>query len=466
MDKNHPLFKDVDKNHPLFQDMFAALWSAQPREKPVAVLIDSNLDMPQMRREAAHELVNSGRAVTVVPDRARELMGYDKAQAAQFTDAEKWNDLLIKAAVAEKCNLVITDRLKDREQAVQMAQFLKENGYTLEIRARAVGSDLGYAQERLLYEREIHDFAKSDATLKTREEYDQERKALGETLVALDPYTDKAKLYNNEGNIYENHRIDGEWLKQPGLSTAYYNETSRPPSTNDLHEQMTALKGIFGLTRKREGVSEGVGYAVGTEKGQGVHCEGAKEAFEKFKAIDSGEKPYIDRVFYGETARAASLRPVRIAHTDENYKKIVQDAYLQHIRDLKKDGPNDLLALEDKLRKTQDTIRLMAPQHNQDKDQAQLHVIASSNRAQNVEALKQYPALAGLPEKDLDRLAYWRGVVRETMRNEARPSQEAALNKFDKAATDNPSQFLAKFDSKPQQTATERTRTKSSDLSL
>jgi hypothetical protein len=469
MDKNHPMFRDVEKNNPFFNDLISAVSAASSREQPRAVFLDSDLDMLRMRIETTHEFVNDGRAVVVVPDRLKDIMGYNEALAERLRpEAEKWNGLLVQAAVSEKCNLVITDALKHPDKAVQIAQLLKENNYTVEVRARAVNADLGYAQQRLLYERELQGgLANSRPPMLPREEYDQSKKALAESLSALDQYTDTAKLYNDTGNIYENQRVDGKWKNSTVPGTAYYDEISRPMGVEDLRGYIEVLKGINQLTRKREGVTENTHYTVGSEKDQPIHCEGAKEAAEKFNRMSTADRPYILMVTREETKNFSS----RVAYTNDRYEKVIADAYMRRAAGMAS-GPRDLLDTEKNLFLAQENLRNMRMQatarNNTNKDQAQIHTTATEKIPENRLALEQYPELKRLPAKEMDTLAYLRGLVRETSKNDSRAWQEESLKKFDKMATENPSSLLARFENRstPTTTTTPTLARKGQDLSL
>jgi hypothetical protein len=87
---------------------------------------------------------------------------------------------------------------------------------------------------------------------------------------------------------------------------------------------------------------------------------------------------------------------------------------------------------------------LLAPRHDLNKNQAQIHVAATENVAANLEALKKNPALAGKSAEALEKLAYCRGVLQENIRQEPQAAQDVALAKFDKAA-ENP-EFLQRLE--------------------
>jgi cell filamentation protein len=77
-----------------------------------------------------------------------------------------------------------------------------------------------------------------------------------------------------------------------------------------------------------------------------------------------------------------------------------------------------------------------APRHDLNKNQAQMHVAATERSAANLAALKQNPALAKHPPEALEKLAYWRGIAQEAVKQAPPAAQDVALAKFDKAAED------------------------------
>ncbi|MDR3298805.1 MAG: hypothetical protein LBU43_02080 [Candidatus Accumulibacter sp.] len=63
-----------------------------------------------------------------------------------------------------------------------------------------------------------------------------------------------------------------------------------------------------------------------------------------------------------------------------------------------------------------------------------MHVAATERSAANLAALKQNPALAKYPPESLEKLAYWRGIAQESVKQAPPAARDAALAKFDKAA--------------------------------
>jgi hypothetical protein len=114
--------------------------------------------------------------------------------------------------------------------------------------------------------------------------------------------------------------------------------------------------------------------------------------------------------------------------------------------------PADLAALEFIRRERatnsiQPAEQQRAPRHDLNKNQAQMHIVATEQVPANVIAMKQNPALAKLPDDTLTALAYWRGIAKEACKFDATESQKETLARFDKAA-ESPA-FLDKLESKP-----------------
>ena len=116
--------------------------------------------------------------------------------------------------------------------------------------------------------------------------------------------------------------------------------------------------------------------------------------------------------------------------------------------------PADLAALEFKRRERatnsiqpNEPQEQRAPRHDINKNQAQMHIVATEQIPANTVELKRNPALAGLPLEELSRLAYWRGIAKEAAKFDSTASQEETLARFDKAAENTT--FLDRLESKP-----------------
>ncbi|MDR2207463.1 MAG: hypothetical protein LBE22_00590 [Azoarcus sp.] len=111
-----------------------------------------------------------------------------------------------------------------------------------------------------------------------------------------------------------------------------------------------------------------------------------------------------------------------------------------------------------------------APRHDLNKNQPQLHTVATSSVTANLEELKKNPALADRTPEALEKLAYWRGIVQEMTKLEPENAQTEAISKYDKAA-ENPDflEQLEQSDSNAQENAThvhEESQRKEPELSL
>jgi hypothetical protein len=106
-----------------------------------------------------------------------------------------------------------------------------------------------------------------------------------------------------------------------------------------------------------------------------------------------------------------------------------------------------------------------APRHDINKNQAEMHVAATERIAANLEVLKQNPALVAKHSPEaLEKLAYWRGIAQEDVKQEPSAAQNVALAKFDKAA-ENPALLarLEKSDSPAQEQAKSNSKTRDRD---
>jgi hypothetical protein len=84
----------------------------------------------------------------------------------------------------------------------------------------------------------------------------------------------------------------------------------------------------------------------------------------------------------------------------------------------------------------QQATEKVAPRHDLNKNQAQMHVAVTARTKENIEALKKNPVLAGRKPGELETLAYFRGMFQETMKDQPQAVKDALLAKFDKVAED------------------------------
>lgn len=96
-----------------------------------------------------------------------------------------------------------------------------------------------------------------------------------------------------------------------------------------------------------------------------------------------------------------------------------------------------------------------APRHDLNKNQASMHFEATKAIATNLQELQKKPGMADRSLEDLNKLAYWRGIVAEENKMQAKPVQDEALARFDKQAADP--QFLSRLDQETKASVNERT---------
>lgn len=74
------------------------------------------------------------------------------------------------------------------------------------------------------------------------------------------------------------------------------------------------------------------------------------------------------------------------------------------------------------------------PQLDTEISSAAAHAMATMNIQANMQALQKLPGMAAKPQEDLEKLAYWRGIVYE--KNKQLPTVAQALERFDNMAAD------------------------------
>jgi cell filamentation protein len=166
---------------------------------------------------------------------------------------------------------------------------------------------------------------------------------------------------------------------------------------------------------------EGNSRTLRTFTGQLAKESGYELNWKKFSGEKARDLLYIarDRGLAERASRDADHHPVFLA-------KALYDAEWHQ-------GYPSLAQLLDK---TVEQARI-APRHDLNKSQAQIHVAATERMAENLEVLKKNPALAEKSEQALEKLAYYRGILQEDVKRETPEAQQAALTKFDRAA-ENP----------------------------
>lgn len=101
-----------------------------------------------------------------------------------------------------------------------------------------------------------------------------------------------------------------------------------------------------------------------------------------------------------------------------------------------------------------------APRHDLNKNQASMHDEATKAIPANIAELRKQPAFANRGDDELQKLAYWRGIVSEDNKGQPQGVKEEALARFDKAAEDP--QFLKQLnrETNVQEVTTERVTTR------
>lgn len=96
-----------------------------------------------------------------------------------------------------------------------------------------------------------------------------------------------------------------------------------------------------------------------------------------------------------------------------------------------------------------------ASRHDLNKNQAGLHDAAQKNLTGNIEIVSKIPGMKDRSMEEVQKLAYWRGIVAEENKLQPPTIQKDALARFDAKATDP--QFLAHLDKETQANVSEQT---------
>jgi len=250
-----------------------ALNDSQAQERPRAVLLGGQpeLDWSEMERGAIGGFREQGGAVVVTPARIHEahpefsrlLREYQcKAFERIRPDVNVWSRRLIDTASANKRNLVVVGALDDPAKATALAKQLKERGYEVEVRAKAINYDVAYARSRFLFEKSVSETGVGN--LVSRTENDRSITGLGQSVAALerDKLVDAVNLYGSEGLLYQNHLEEGQWKQTPEAGKVFGGETGRALDRQEHIEHIFTLDECRKFANLREGARDGVRYEL------------------------------------------------------------------------------------------------------------------------------------------------------------------------------------------------------------
>jgi Large polyvalent protein-associated domain 7 len=109
-----------------------------------------------------------------------------------------------------------------------------------------------------------------------------------------------------------------------------------------------------------------------------------------------------------------------------------QDADLAVLKTLTAERQkNSITPIIERRKEVETTITTVAPRHDVNKNQAALYAAGEAGKTANMLILKDKPAFQDLKQKELDSVAFWRGIVREQNKDQPSAIQEARLAEFD-----------------------------------
>lgn len=121
-----------------------------------------------------------------------------------------------------------------------------------------------------------------------------------------------------------------------------------------------------------------------------------------------------------------------------------KDSDLSALKTLTQERQTNAITPVEERQKGREERPTAAPRHDINKNQAVMHEEATKGITGNMQALGKNPALADRTTQELQKLAYWRGVVMEENKLQPAKQQDEALARFDKQAEDP--QFLKKIE--------------------
>lgn len=248
------------------------LAKSAPQTNPRAIITGGQPGSGKSRitSDAAVEFSTQGGFVLVDADKLRRfhpnysnLLREDDTNAADLThpDASGWARKLRRAGQEGRRNLIIDQTSKDPVVLNALANQLRSDGYTVELRVIAVSSLI--SEQRIHARYEQQKLTDGYGRFATKDSHDLAYTELPNSVESaeLNKSVDSIKLYDKDHQlIYSNKVINGHWTRTPEAKDVLVQERERPLSNEERNEYIRGYEKLIILLKKRGASGDAVSY--------------------------------------------------------------------------------------------------------------------------------------------------------------------------------------------------------------
>ena len=256
-----PEIDEFEQNYKEYEEAYLPRSSAQ--KHPVAIITGGQPGSGKsgLTASAKDDLHDKGGYVLVDADKLRErhpnytsLMESNDKLAANITHpvASAWSRRLTEVGIDGRRNLIIDQTSRDPEALSKRTEQLRQAGYRVELRVKAVNPLQSEQFIRLRYEDKKVE--KGIGRYTPQENHDTTFEGIPNSIERIEQEraVDRVVIYDvNDRQIYENRLINGKWEHKPAGREALEAERSRPFNAIERQKFTQIYEKIIGLMEKR-----------------------------------------------------------------------------------------------------------------------------------------------------------------------------------------------------------------------
>lgn len=169
-------------------------------------------------------------------------------------ESGKWIKMLLAEAQRRQVNIVMETTMRQPDVVAKQAVEFRSNGYKVHARVLAVPEQESWISNRFRYEQ--MNVLGTAARLTPRSIHDQGAQQLLTTIAALEKgravdVVDVRRRNVQDGTLYRNELVAGEWSKAPAAAQAIAAERARPWSPERIHNHDIAWNTVEKLAAAR-----------------------------------------------------------------------------------------------------------------------------------------------------------------------------------------------------------------------